>query len=104
MPTYEEALEHLGIDYADDVIQRKVNKGLKTAERYLFGAVGVDIWELLPGDERAHDLVLNYLDDIYSERGTSAKAGNARREMISTMEWQLKLELARKREEAEEVD
>lgn len=104
MPTYEEALIHLGFDYVDETIEQKVRKCLASAERYLRGTVGEDIWELLPGDERAGELVLAYLADIYDERGTtSAKAANAKREMISSMEWQLKLELARKREEAEGV-
>ena len=99
MPTYEDALAHLGIDYADAVIKGKVTRSLETAERFLRGAVGEDIWELMPDDERAHELVLVYLEEIYSERSPSAKAGNAKREMVSSMEWQLKLELARKRKE-----
>lgn len=98
MPTVEEFLDHLGIDYADDKIRRNATRALKDAQSYLRSAVGADIFELLPGDDKATRLVLEYASDFYDERGTSAKAGNARREMIDSMEWQLRMELARVRE------
>lgn len=99
MPSYEEALQHLGIDYADDMVTANVIRALNAAKAYLQGAVGEDVFDLLPDNPKVGRLVLTYLQDLYDERGTSAKAGNAKREMIHSMEWQLKLELARKREE-----
>lgn len=102
MLTIEEALAHLGIDYADETVTRNVASALKDAESYLQSAVGADIFELLPHDDKAERLVKCYLSDLYDERGTSAKAGNAKREMIHSMELQLKLELARIRESAVE--
>lgn len=99
MPSYEEALQHLGIDYADDMVTANVIRALNAAKAYLQGTVGEDVFDLLPDNPKVGRLVLTYLQDLYDERGTSAKAGNAKREMIHSMEWQLKLELARKREE-----
>lgn len=93
MPTYEEALEYLGIDYADDVVERNVKRAMATADKTLRGAVGADVLELLPGDERVKELALIYTDDLYSNRGVSAKVSGATRQLVHTMEWQLKLEL-----------
>lgn len=104
MLTTIDALQHLGIDYADDMVQANVTRALNDAKAYLQSAVGDDVFDLLPEDPKVERLVLTYLQEIYDERGTtSAKAGNAKREMVHSMEWQLRLELARKREEAASV-
>lgn len=93
MPTYEEALEYLGIDYADDVVKRNVTRALATAGATLRGAVGDDVETLLPGDPRVKELVLIYADDLYSNRGVAAKVSGATRRLVQTMELQLRLEL-----------
>lgn len=98
-PTIDEAMEHLGIDYGDEVILANVTRALTDAKSYLQSAVGADVFDRMPNDPKVSRLVLSYMSDFYDERGTSAKAGNAKREMIHSMEWQLKLELARLREE-----
>ena len=98
MPTYEEALDHLGIDYADDVVKRNVMRALNTAGATLRGAVGDDVETLLPGDPRVKELALIYLDDLYINRGVSAKVSGATRQLVHTMELQLVLELRQARE------
>lgn len=100
MPTKEDVLAYLGIDYADEVVTRNVTKAMSAAWQTLLGSVGEDVEKLLPNDPRVEELVKIYTDDLYSERGVSAKVSNATRNMVSTMEGQLRLELARKREEA----
>lgn len=100
MVTYEEALVHLGIDYPDDSTQRIVTQKLAAAIKTLHGAVGEDVEILMPDDERAKELVITYLDDLYANRGTSAKVSGAVRLSVQTMELQLRLELRRLREEA----
>lgn len=100
MLTINEALDHLGIDYADEKVTRNVGSALKDAQRYLQGTVGADVFDLLPDDERVERLVKVYLTEIYDEPSTSAKAGNAKREMVHSMELQLRMELARLREGA----
>lgn len=101
MPTIEEALQHLGYDYTDAAILSNVTRSLRAADSYLRGAVGEDVWTLLPYDDLARELVLLYLDDLVSERGTSAKAGTAKRDMVHTMELQLRLRLNMAREAAQ---
>lgn len=100
MPTLEEARIYLGIDYADDVVDLNILRALTDAAAYLESAVGEDIQKYLPDNPKVDRLILAYAQDLYDERGTSAKAGNAKREMIHSMELQLRLELARAREEA----
>lgn len=103
MPTIDEVMQYLGIDYPDEVVTANVARALATAGRTLRGAVGEDVWALLPDDERAKELVLIYADDLYTNRGVSAKVSNATRLSVQTMELQLKLELRRLRLEVTSV-
>lgn len=98
MPTYEEALRYLGIDYSDEVVAYNVRRALDAARQTLHGAVGEDVEMLLPNDPRIKELILIYTDDLYSNRGVNAKVSNAARHLVHTMEWQLKLELRALRE------
>lgn len=100
MPTIEDVLAYLGIDYADDLVTRNVQSCMASAWQTLLGSVGEDVETYLPNDPRVAELVKIYTDDLYSERGVSAKVSNATRQLVNTMEWQLRLELARKREAA----
>ena len=100
MPTVNEALIYLGIDYADDVVTANVSRALASAIKTLHGSVGEDVEDYMPGDPRAKELVLLYLDDLYSNRGLSNKAIGSQRRLIADMEWQLRLELRQAREAA----
>ena len=100
MPTIEDALDSLGIDYPDEVITKNVTRKLNAAIKTLYDAVGEDVEDLLPGDERAAELVLTYLDDLYYNRGVGAKVSGSTRRMVADMELQLRLELRRLREAA----
>lgn len=100
MFTYEDALASLGIDYPDDTQKKNITRKLGAAIDTLYGAVGEDVFDLMPNDNRPHELVAIYLDDLYYNRGTSAKVSGAVRESVRTMELQLRLELRRLREAA----
>lgn len=100
MPTLNDALNYMGIDYADAMVSANVQRALDTAKRILKGAVGEDIEKYLPNDERARELVLMYADDLYSERGVALKASAATRKLAADMELQLRLELKRAKEAA----
>lgn len=100
MPTIEDVLAYLGIDYADEIVTKNVQSALNTAKQVLLGSVGADVETYLPNDPRVAELVKIYVDDLYSERGVSAKVSGATRQLVNTMEWQLRLELAAKKEEA----
>lgn len=93
MVTLDEALTHLGIDYPDESTFTIVSQKLAAAIKTLHGAVGADVETLLPGDERAKELIFIYLDDLYANRGVSAKVSGAVRLSVQNMELQLQLEL-----------
>lgn len=100
MVKYEDALTSLGIDYPDKTQEKVVKQKLAAAIKTLEGAVGADVYELMPDDARADELVCTYLDDLYSNRGVSAKVSGATRALVYNMEQQLRLELRGLREEA----
>lgn len=98
MLTIEGALQHLGYDIVDDVIKKNVTDELESAKNYLQGAVGDDVFDLLPDHPTVDSLLRTYLDELHNERqGTNAKASGAKREMVHSQEWQLRLKLAKLR-------
>lgn len=101
MLTIEGALQHLGYDEVDEVIRANVTAELEGAKSYLQGAVGDDVFDLLPDHPTVDSLLRAYLDEKHDERGTSAKSSGAKREMVHSEEWQLRLALARRRAETE---
>lgn len=102
MPTVEEAIEYLGIDYPDKLITSNVERCLRAAVRTLHGAVGADVESFLPGDPRVQELVLIYTEDLYNNRGVSAKVSGSTRNLVASMELQLQMELRTAR--AQEVE
>ena len=93
--TMEDFLLYLGYDVTDDeVVNRNATRALNTAKQTVRGAVGDDVETYLPEDPRVAELVLIYADDLFSERGVSAKVSGAIRRAVADMELQLRLELA----------
>lgn len=102
MPTLIEARLYLGIDVVDDdLVNANVERCLRAAVKTLYGAVGDDLEDYLPGDPRATELVLIYLEDLYSQRGIAAKVSGATRRLVFDMEQQLKMELRQAKEAAQ---
>lgn len=100
-PSTEELLRYLGIDYADEVVTANVESAFSDALIYIQSAIGEDLFDYLPDDRKVWRLVKIYTQELYDERGTtSAKANNAKREMVHSLELQLRLELSRAREAA----
>lgn len=98
--TLEAARMHKGIDYPDEVTDARITKALAAARATLLGAVGEDLEDYLADDPRADELILVYFDDLYSERGVSAKVSGATRRLVVDMELQLKMELRTAKEAA----
>ena len=101
MPTVDEALVYLGIDYADAAVEANVQRALATAEAVMRGAVGQEVRAYLPDDPRVDQLVLIYTDDLYSDRSVSAKVSSATRRMVADIELQLRLALRQAHDQAE---
>lgn len=101
--TLEDFLHYLGYDVTDDeLVNKNATRALNTAKKTVLGAVGDDVETYLPGDPRVTELVLIYADDLFSERGVSAKVSGATRRAVADMELQLRLELAEAKEAAKE--
>lgn len=90
MPTTQEVMDYLGIDYADEMVTRNIERSIIVADAYLKGAVGKNY----PIDDpRAKELALIFISDLYDNRGMIEKvAGNVRR-LVDDFTLQLRLEL-----------
>lgn len=100
MPTIEDALNYLGIDYTDAMVEANASRALRAARASVLGAVGEDVETYLPNDPRVDELTLIFFEDLYSQRGVSAKVSGATRRLVTDMELQLRMDLRIKREAA----
>lgn len=90
MPTTQEVMDYLGIDYTDEMVTRNINRLIQTANSWLKGAIGTDY----PADDpRAKELALIVISDLYDNRGMAEKvSGNVRR-LVDDFALQLRLEM-----------
>lgn len=88
----DEVLPYLGIDYADDMVNKNISRAIVTADAYLKGSIG----EKYPvEDPRAKELALIIISDLYDKRGVNETvSGNVRR-LVDDLSLQLRLELRR---------
>ena len=90
--TVEEVLAYLGIDYADDMVTRNVERLIKTADAYLKGSIG----ENYPVDDpKAKELALIIISDLYDNRGLNSTVSGNTRKLVDDLSLQLRLELRR---------
>ena len=90
--TVDEVLDYLGIDYADDKVNRNINRAISTADKIIQGSVGINY----PVDDpRAKELALIIVSDLYDIRGMTTRdnVSNNVRRLVEDMSLQLKLEL-----------
>jgi len=93
MPTRDEVLDYLGIDYADDMVNRNIDRCIRVATAYLKGSIG----EKYPIDDpRAKELALIVISDLYDNRGTDGSVSANTRRLVTDLSLQLRLELRRK--------
>ena len=90
--TTEEVLAYLGIDYADDMVTKNIERTIKTADAYLVGSIGegyqVD-------DPRVKELALIVVSDLYDTRGLNEVVSVRTRRLVNDFSLQLRLELRR---------
>jgi hypothetical protein len=93
--TREEVLDYLGIDYADEMVNRNVERAILTADAFLTGSIG----EGYPKDDsRAKELALIIISDLYDVRGLNENLGSGTRKLVNSLSLQLRLELRREQE------
>lgn len=86
----DEALSYLGIDYADDMATRNIERAIKTADSYLKGSIG----ENYPVDDpRSKELALIIISDLYDNRGLHDTISGNVRKLVNDFSTQLRCEL-----------
>ena len=70
MPTIEEVKDYLGIDYNDDVSNMNIKKYMNVADSWLKGSIGNNYPK---DDERAKQLALFVIEDLYDRGSYSVK-------------------------------
>lgn len=88
MITVDDLKNYLGIDYADEMVEKNLERLIKTADSYLKGAIGNDYPD---DDPRANELALIVAADLYDNRDLSAKVSNNVRNLVNDFLMQLKL-------------
>lgn len=90
--TVSEVLDYLGIDYADDMVTKNIERVIKTADAYLKGSIG----ENYPvNDPRAKELALIIAADLYDNRELNSTVSGNVRKLVDDLSLQLRLELRR---------
>lgn len=88
--TVSEVIDNLGYDIVDDTVKRVIERKIKTADRYLKGALGKDF---SPEDARVKEIALIIVTDLYENRGLyETVTGNLRR-LVDDMCLQIRLEM-----------
>lgn len=100
MPTMQDALFYLGIDYADEMVTANVKRAMATAVKRLHRAIGNDVEIYLPGDPEAAELVLIYTREAYDADSLTEKARAALKHQREDLEPQLRLALRQAKEDA----
>lgn len=96
MPTRNNVLAYLGIDYADEVVNRNIERCIKVADALLKGSIGEDY---PVEDPRAQELALIIISDLYDNRGFEGSVPSNTRKLVEDLSLQLRLELRRKSHE-----
>ena len=90
-----EAKDYLGIDYTDDMIERRINSVIKSADLFIQGALGDDYPR---DDHRVKEVALMFIGDVFDNRQLSSKGSSAYKQIATNMLQQIRLELIRERE------
>ena len=89
MPTIDEIKDYLGIDYNDDVSNRNIKKYMSVADSWLKGAIGENYPK---NDERAKQLALFIIEDLYDRGSYSVKENKNIEKMKNDFIMQLQCE------------
>lgn len=89
MPTIDEIKDYLGIDYDDDVSNRNIKKYMSVADSWLKGAIGENYPK---NDERAKQLALFVIEDLYDRGSYSVKENSNIKKMKNDFVLQLQCE------------
>lgn len=92
MITIEDVKIYLGIDYADEGINKRLEHLIKVAHQYISGSIGSDC-DL--NDYRAKELALIVISDLYDNHDLNAKVSGTVRMLVNDFSLQLRMEMRR---------
>lgn len=82
--------DYLGIDFTDDMTERRLERLVAVADKFMIGALGhsypVD-------DERVQELMLMIIADLYDNRELTQKQASTYRKLAHDFELQIRMEM-----------
>ena len=90
----QDVLDYLGIDYADDMVLRRVRALIDTVDSYLTGAIGTDYAVAVSPESlaTAREVGLMLIGELYDSRGLEGKERSVIRVLLSSMLLHLQLD------------
>ena len=90
----QDVLDYLGIDYADDMVMRRVRGLLNAIDSYLAGAIGRDYAIAVTPESlaKAKEIGLMLIGELYDGRGGTGKERTVVRTLLSSMMLHLQLD------------
>lgn len=90
----QDVYDYLGIDYADDMVSRRVQGLLMAIDSYLAGAIGEDYAIAVSPESRAKakEIGLMLIGELYDGRGGTGKERTVVRTLLSSMMLHLQLD------------
>lgn len=90
----QDVYDYLGIDYADDMVARRVRGLLTAIDSYLTGAIGQDYAIAVTPESlaKAKELGLMLIGELYDGRGGTGKERTVVRTILSSMMLHLQLD------------
>lgn len=89
MLTLEAVKDYLGIDFEDDMTERRLTRLVSVADKFMVGAIGK---EYPADDERVQELQLMIIADLFDHRELSQKQESMYRKLAHDFELQIRLE------------
>lgn len=95
--TTEDVRDYIGLDFADEVAIKNIDRAIATTDSYLKGSIG----ENYPvEDPRVQTLALIIASELYDNRGLIENLSGNTRKLVHDFEWQLRLDMRRSQNES----
>lgn len=88
--TNQDVKDYLGIDYADEMTDRRIQHSIRVADSFMQGALGKDYPK---DDPRAIELSLMVIADIFDHYALTQKERATYRKLAHDFELQMRLEM-----------
>lgn len=90
MVEVQDVKDYLGIDYEDEMVNRRIKHLIQVASKYLESSLGEDYPEY---DYRVKELALIVISDLYDNHDLTEKVSGNIRRLVSDFSLQIRLEM-----------